>query len=53
MTITINEKIFDNGLWTLVTVVDGPKGTFVGPFVVDLPEDATEAELAAAVEAMY
>lgn len=50
--ITINEKTFDNGLWTLVTVVDIPTGTFVGPFVVELPEDATDEQLIAAIQAV-
>ena len=48
--ITISEKIFDSGLWTLVTMVDGPTGTFVGPFVVELPEDATDEQLTAEIE---
>ncbi len=52
MTIVINEKTFDSGLWTLVTVIDGPKGTFVGPFVVELPEDATDEQLIAAIQAV-
>lgn len=47
--ITISEKIY-NGLWTAVAIVDGPKGTFVGPFILDLPEDATDEELVAAIQ---
>ena len=48
--ITINEKTFDSGFWTLVTVVDGPNGTFVGPFIIALPEDATDEQLTAEIE---
>lgn len=50
--ITINEKTFDSGLWTLVTIIDGSKGTFVGPFIVELPEDATDEQLIAAIQAV-
>jgi hypothetical protein len=50
--ITINEKTFDSGLWTLVTIIDGPNGTFVGPFIVELPEDATDEQLVAAIQAV-
>jgi hypothetical protein len=50
--ITISEKTFDNGLWTLVAVIDGPKGTFVGPFAVELPEDASDEQLIAAIQAV-
>jgi hypothetical protein len=50
--ITISEKTYDSGFWTVVCVIDGNKGTFVGPFVLDLPEDATEQDLIAAVQAV-
>jgi hypothetical protein len=52
MTITISEAVFSEGYWTVVAVVDGPNGTFVGPFLIDLPEDATEAQLIAAIQAV-
>lgn len=52
MTVTISEAVYSNGLWTVVAVVDNTSGTFVGPFILDLPEDATEAELIAAIEAI-
>jgi hypothetical protein len=47
--ITISEKTYDSGFWTVVCVIDGNKGTFVGPFVLELPETATEAEIIAAI----
>jgi hypothetical protein len=50
--ITISEAVYYDGLWTVVAVVDSTSGTFVGPFILDLPEDATEAELIAAIEAI-
>ena len=50
--ITISEAVYSDGLWTVVVVVDSTSGTFVGPFILDLPEDATEAELIAAIEAI-
>lgn len=57
MTVTISEAVYSDGLWTVVAIVDSswlysPTGTFVGPFILDLPEDATEAELIAAIEAI-
>lgn len=52
MTITINETIYSDGVWTVVAVVDGNKGTFVGPFILSLPEDATEADMIAAIQAV-
>lgn len=52
MTIRISESVYAQGYWTVVAVVDGPNGTFVGPFLVDLPEDATEAQLIAAIQAV-
>ena len=52
MTIRISESVYAEGYWTVVAVVDGPNGTFVGPFLVDLPEDATEAQLIAAIQAV-
>lgn len=50
--ITISESVYADNVWTVVAVVDGPNGTFVGPFILDLPEDATEAELIAAIQAV-
>jgi hypothetical protein len=52
MTIRISESVYSESSWTVVAVVDGPNGTFVGPFLVDLPEDATEAQLIAAIQAV-
>lgn len=50
--ITISEAIYSDGLWTVVAVVDSASGTFVGPFVLDLPEDATDADFIAAIDAI-
>ena len=50
--ITISESTYCDGFWTVVAVVDSASGNFVGPFVLELPEDATEAELIAAIEAI-
>ena len=50
--ITISESTYYDGFWTVVAVVDSASGAFVGPFVLELPEDATEAELIAAIEAI-
>lgn len=50
--ITINESTYCDGVWTVVAVVDGGKGTFVGPFILNLPEDATEADMIAAIQAV-
>jgi len=50
--IIISESTYSDGLWTVVAVVDSASGTFVGPFILDLPEDATEAELIAAIDAI-
>lgn len=50
MTITITEAVYSDGLWTVVVIVDSAAGTFVGPFAVSLPEDATEAAMTAAVQ---
>ena len=50
MTVTISEAVYSDGLWTVVAVVDSASGTFVGPFILDLPEDATDEELIAAIE---
>ena len=50
--ITISESVYADNVWTVVVVVDGPTGTFVGPFVLDLPEDTTEQDLIAAVQAV-
>ena len=52
MTVTISEAVYSDGLWTVVAVVDSSSGTFVGPFILDLSEDATETELIAAIEAI-
>lgn len=52
MTITINGTIYSDGVWTVVAVVDGSNGTFVGPFILNLPEDATEADMIAAIQAV-
>jgi hypothetical protein len=51
--ITINESTYCDGLWTVVAVVDMGKGTFVGPFIFSLPEDATEADMIAAIQAVF
>ena len=50
--ITSNEKTYYDGLWTVDVVINGPTGTFVGPFILDLPEDATEADMIAAIQAV-
>lgn len=50
--ITINETTYSDGFWTMVVAIDGPTGTFVGPFILDLPEDATEADMIAAIQAV-
>jgi hypothetical protein len=52
MTITISEAVYSDGVWSVVAIVDSASGVFVGPFILDLPEDATEAELIAAIEAI-
>lgn len=53
MTITINEATYSDGVWTVVAVVDGDRGTFVGPFVLSLPEDATIDDMIAAIQAVF
>jgi len=53
MTITINETTYSGGVWTVVAVVDGDKGTFVGPFVLSLTEDATINDMIAAIQAVF
>ena len=50
MTVTISEAVYSDGLWTVVAVVDSTSCNFVVPFILDLPEDATDEELIAAVE---
>ena len=51
--ITISESVYANNVWTVVAVVDMGKGTFVGPFILSLPEDATEADMIAAIQAVF
>lgn len=53
MTTHLHEAIFMDGRWFVVAVTENDSGTRVAPYELDLPETATEAELAAAVEAMY
>jgi hypothetical protein len=50
--ITISEAIYSEGLWTVVAVVDSASGTFVGPFILDLPEDATDTQFISAITAL-
>ena len=51
--ITLNASTYCDGVWTVVAVVDGGKGTFVVPFILNLPEDATEADMIAAIQAVF
>ena len=50
--ITISEAVYSDGLWSVVAVVDSASGTFVGPFILDLPEDVSDADIVAAIEAI-
>ena len=43
------EKRLDGTLF-VVAAVENDQGTHVGPWILDLPEDATEAEIIAAIE---
>ena len=53
MTTIVQEAQFYNGMWFIVAVTVNDSGTRVAPYELELPETATEAELAAAIEAMY
>lgn len=52
MTIIIQEKVWANNQLLVVASVDDGKGTHVGPYLLDLAEDATDAEIIAAIEAI-
>lgn len=43
------EKRLDGTLF-VVAAVENDKGTHIGPWILDLPEDAADAEIIAAIE---
>ncbi len=50
MIVIIQEKIWSNDEWLVVASVDAGTGTMVGPFIIALPEDATDEQLTAEIE---
>lgn len=51
--VTIAHKEWTDGGWLVVATIETPGATRAGAHVVDLPEHATDAELKAAILAMY
>lgn len=52
-TATISTKAFDGGRWFVQATIVLPDGTRCGAHCVELPEEATDDELSAAVLAQY
>lgn len=52
MTMTVTGRAFSEGVWTVTVVVDDGNGTLVSPYHVELSEDATDADIYAAVDAI-
>jgi hypothetical protein len=52
MIVIIQETVWANNQWLVVASVDAGTGTMVGPYLLDLPEDATNEEMIAAIEAI-
>lgn len=50
MTIIIQEKVWTNNQLLIVASVDDGKGTHVGPYLLNLPENASDAEIITAIE---
>jgi hypothetical protein len=53
ITVTLRSAQHDGERWIVTCDVSDPAGTRCGPHVVELPETATEAELIAAIAALY
>lgn len=51
--VTISSRSYNDGWWTLDAKVELDGATRVGPHSVQLPEDATEDQLAQAVLDLY
>ena len=51
--VTIISFVRDNQFWLVVAFVLLPSGTRVGPYVIDLNENAEENEIKAAILALY
>lgn len=49
----ISEKIWENGKWTIDCTIVAPDGTRRGREFLELPEDATDAQLQAGLLALY
>jgi hypothetical protein len=53
MIVTIHTKTYTDGVHFVNATVSGDFGTLVGPYSVELPEDATDADITAAIEAIF
>lgn len=53
MTVRIQQKSFSDGQHTVVAIVETDGGTYVGPHVLDLPEDASDEDITAAIDALF
>lgn len=53
MNVTIKRAEYTDAGWFVVATVESETGTRCGSYQLDLPEDATEAQLITALRALY
>jgi hypothetical protein len=53
MTVSIKHTEWADGKWLVVVFVETTSGSYSGPHVLDLPEDASDEDLEAAIVALY
>lgn len=51
--VKISSRTWSDGAWHVCATITLPHGTLTAPHVLDLPEDASDAELSAAVLTLY
>lgn len=53
MEVTINKKEWTGIAWMVYAIIKDAAGTRSGPHTIDLPEDASDSAIKAAIAALY